>query len=169
MSFLTPDQLETDRLVLRMFKEDDWRDLHQYYSNEECTRYTIGRILTEGESWRAMAAMIGHWQLRQYGSYVLEGKSDHQVLGMVGLDYPNDWPEPEIMWGLRREFWRKGYASEAVREVKRMAAHYLPALSLISLIHPHNANSINLAEAVGATFEKEIRFRGGNWSIFRHH
>jgi predicted glycosyltransferase len=42
-----------------------------------------------------------------------------------------------------------------------MAAQYLPDLSLISLIHPDNANSINLAKAVSAYFEKEYDFRGG--------
>jgi hypothetical protein len=52
--------------------------------------------LTEGETWRAMAGLIGHWQLRRYGLYALENKTDHKVLGFAGLDYPNDWPEREI-------------------------------------------------------------------------
>jgi RimJ/RimL family protein N-acetyltransferase len=160
--------LETDRLILRTFRENDWKDLHAYYSDEECIRYTIGRTLTEGETWRAMASLIGHWQLRQYGSYAIENKADHKVLGFAGLDYPNDWPEPEIQWGLCREYWGKGYASEAVRAVKKMADQYLPDVSLISLIHPANANSIKLAEAVGAHVEREYDFRGGKWLIYRH-
>jgi RimJ/RimL family protein N-acetyltransferase len=168
MNYLTPEFLETDRLFLRTFREPDWKDLHKYYSDEQCTKYTIGRKLTEGESWRTMAAMIGHWQLRGYGSYALEEKISHRVLGVAGLDYPNDWPEPEIKWGLIREFWGKGYASEAVRAVKKMWGEYLPELSLISLIHPDNTNSINLAKAVGAYFEKEYEFRGDTWSIYRH-
>ncbi len=61
MNYLTPESLETDRLLLRMFQEDDWRDLHKYYSDDTCMKYTVGRALTEGETWRAMAAMIGHW------------------------------------------------------------------------------------------------------------
>jgi RimJ/RimL family protein N-acetyltransferase len=168
MNYLIPELLETDRLILRMFRENDWKDLHQYYSDEVCTRYTIGRTLTEGETWRAMASLIGHWQLRQYESYALENKADHTVLGIAGLDYPIDWPEPEIQWGLCRDYWGQGYASEAVRAIKQMAAHYLPDLSLISLIHPANINSINLAKAVGAHFEREYDFRGGIWSIYRH-
>jgi RimJ/RimL family protein N-acetyltransferase len=115
-----------------------------------------------------MAAMIGHWQLRMYGSYALEERTTHSVIGVAGLDYPNDWPEPEIKWGLIRDFWGKGYASEAVRAVKKMWVEYLPDLSFISLIHPDNANSINLAKAVGAYFEKEYEFRGDTWSIYRH-
>ncbi len=168
MNYLIPEFLETERLILRTFREDDWKDLHKYYSDEVCTRYTIGRALTEGETWRAMAGLIGHWQLRYYGSYALENKTDHKVLGFAGLDYPNDWPEPEIQWALCREYWGKGYASEAVRAVKKMTAQYLPDLSLISLIHPDNVNSINLAKAVGAYFERVYDFRGGKWFIYRH-
>lgn len=61
MSYLIPEFLETDRLLLRTFQESDWTDLHKYYSDEACTKYTLGRTLTEGETWRTMAAMIGHW------------------------------------------------------------------------------------------------------------
>jgi hypothetical protein len=49
-----------------------------------------------------------------------------------------------------------------------MWAEYLPELSLISLIHPDNTNSMNLAKAVGAYFEREYEFRGDKWSIYRH-
>lgn len=168
MNYLSPEFLETERLFLRPFRESDWKDLHKFYSDEACTKYTVGRIFTEGESWRAMAAMIGHWQLRKYGAYALEEKTTHSLLGFAGLDFPNDWPEPEIKWGLIREFWGQGYASEAVRAVKKMWIEHLPDLSLISLIHPDNKNSINLAKAVGAYFEKEYEFRGDTWSIYRH-
>jgi hypothetical protein len=49
-----------------------------------------------------------------------------------------------------------------------MAAEYVPRLSLISLIHPENSNSIALAKAVGARLEREQVFRGDTWLIFRH-
>ena len=168
MNYLIPEQLETERLVLRMFRESDWKDMHEYYGDPECTKYTSGRALKEYESWQKVAALLGHWQMRSYGAYAVEEKSSKKVSGVVGLDYPLDWPEPEIQWGLSRQFWGKGYASEAVREVKKMTAQYLPDLSLISLIHPNNNSSINLAKAVGAYFEKDYFFRDDTWSIYRH-
>jgi len=168
MSYLIPERIETERLILRCFKEDDWIDLHQIYSNPECTRHTIQRTLTEGESWRTMATIIGHWQIRGYGPYAVEDKAGGKVMGPVGLWYPNDWPEPEIKWALAREFWGRGYASEAARAVNTMAAEYMPETSLISLIFSDNEPSIKLAEAIGAKFEKEFKFRGQIAYIFRH-
>ena len=168
MDYLIPEKIETQRLVLRTFKEDDWIDLHQLYSDPKCTQYTIQRTLTEGESWRTMAGMIGHWQLRGYGPYAVEEKSTGKVLGPVGLWYPNDWPEPEIKWAIARSFWGQGYASEAALAVKQMAASYVPDISLISLIFSQNERSRRVATALGAKFEREIEFRGLVAHVFRH-
>jgi RimJ/RimL family protein N-acetyltransferase len=168
MSFLIPEQLETERLFLRIFRLEDFPDIHEYYADPECARYTSRRPLEKSESWIRMAALVGHWQLYHYGSYALEVKGLKRVIGVVGLDYPIDWPEPEIQWGLVRKFWGKGYASEATRAVKKMADEYLPDLSLISLIHPENLNSINLAKSLGAVFEKDYFFRNDTWHIYRH-
>ncbi|MDP2808545.1 MAG: GNAT family N-acetyltransferase [Rhodocyclaceae bacterium] len=165
---MIPQRLETDRLVLRMFVENDWRALHEHFSDPDCTRFTFRRALTEAGTWRAMASMAGHWQLRGYGPYALEEKSTKAVLGTVGLWYPIEWPEPEIKWALARRHWGKGYASEAVRAVQRMAREFMPDLSLISLIDRQNASSIRLALAVGATLEREMEFAGGLFHIYRH-
>lgn len=51
-----------------------------------------------------MAALIGHWELRKYGSYAIEDKANKNVMGVAGFDYPGDWPEPEIQWGLSRKY-----------------------------------------------------------------
>ena len=167
-TYLIPVILETDRLSLRMFSMEDWKGIHEYYGDASCATYTSGKALTEHETWQKMAAILGHWQLRNYGSYALHEKKLNRVIGIAGLDYPSDWPEPEIQWGLAKQFWGKGYASEAVRAVKEMAIQYVPHISLISLIHPDNTNSSSLAKAVGAKFEKEIFFRNGTWHIYRH-
>lgn len=168
MKLLMPDKFESERLIIRTFNDHDWKDLHDYYSNIETTKYTIGRQLSEGETWRTVASMVGHWSIRGYGPYALEEKESGKVIGISGLWYPIDWPEPEIKWGLSKSFQGKGYASEAARKVKQVANEHLPETSLISLIHSENNSSIKLALAIGADFEKEITFRGGSWSIYRH-
>jgi RimJ/RimL family protein N-acetyltransferase len=167
-SYLMPSKIETPRLVLRILQDNDWRSLHEHYSDEACTKFTFGRALSEGESWRAMASMAGHWVLRGYGPYVLEEKGSGTVLGVTGLWYPNDWPEPEIKWALIRRHWGKGFAKEAARATQDMASKHLPDISLISLIDSNNAASIRLALAVDAVFEREIGFRNGVWHVYRH-
>lgn len=163
-----PLQLETSRLLLRQLVHEDWPSLHEHYSDPECTRFTFGRALSAGESWRAMASMVGHWQLRGYGPYALALKSSPAVVGVCGLWFPGDWPEPEIKWALRRGYWGKGYAAEAARAVQLMAASHFTNEPPISFIDARNSASINLALAVGATLEKEVEFRGSRWHVYRH-
>ncbi len=168
MASRVPTEVETERLVLRQFKEDDWVDLHQHYSDAEATRYTYGRAFSEGETWRTMCGMIGHWQIRGYGPYAVEEKDTARVLGTVGFWYPNDWPSPEIKWALAKPFWGQGFASEATRAIQNIGLQHLPDIKLISLIHQQNSASIKLAENVGAKLEKEIEFRGSLWNLHRH-
>lgn len=168
MQYTIPENLDTPRLRLRMFKHEDWVRLHEYYADPLCMKYTLGRPLSEAESWRAMASMVGHWQLRGYGPYCLELQATKQVVGICGLWYPNDWPEPEIKWGLVRSHWGQGYAKEAAIAVKQMVARDLADLSLISLIFAENHNSIRLALSLGASLDREIEFRGQLAHIYRH-
>ena len=168
MTYLIPEELETERLLLRTFKNDDWHGMHAIYSDEECIRYTIQRTLSEGESWRMMAALIGHWQLRNYGPYAIQEKQSGQIIGTTGLWYPNDWPEPEIKWAISRNFWGKGFASEAARAVLNMIPNHMAEFCPISLILSENQASRNLAQALGATLESETTFRNQPAVIYRH-
>lgn len=168
MSYLVPENLETERLYLRMPKESDWSDLYEYYSDPECTRYTNGKPMSETESWRKIASLVGHWQLRSYGSYALEEKTSGKVIGVAGFEFPKGWPDPEIQWGLARQFWRKGYATEAVKAIKQVGFKLLPDISFISIIHPENANSIALAKKIAASYDRTFLFRNDTWHIYRH-
>ena len=112
--------------------------------------------------------MLGHWQVRGYGPYAVEEKSSGVVIGTVGFWFPNDWPEPEIKWGLARSFWGNGFAKEAAAAVHAAGLEYLPDLALISLIHRDNASSISVALAIGAEFESTINYEGEPHDIYRH-
>lgn len=168
MKYRVPESLYTERLILRQFAEDDWHDLHDYFSDPAATRYTFGRALSEGETWRALCSMIGHWELRRYGPYAIEEKASDRVIGICGFWFPNDWPEPEIKWALAPAYWGKGYAKEAALAVQKAGREYMPDTPLISFIDSANQASIRLAQSLGARLEKETEFRGGTWHVYRH-
>ena len=113
--------------------------------------------------------MIGHWQLRGYGPYAIEIKESGKVAGPVGMWFPQEWPEPEIKWGLARAYWGNGFAREAALAVREMAAEYFPDLKLISIIDPENEGSIKVALSIGATLERTTRLRDmDGLHLYRH-
>ena len=166
---LVPLSIETPRLRLRMFEESDWDALCQMFEDEECVQYTRGQVQPKWETWRILAAYLGHWSLRGYGPYAVVEKSSEKMMGPVGLWCPGDWPEPEIKYSLTRAFWGNGYASEAALAVKEMAKKDLGWRRLISLIARENSNSIAVAKRIGGVFEKTIPFRGGEAEIYAYH
>jgi RimJ/RimL family protein N-acetyltransferase len=163
-----PLALDSARLRLRLPDEADWRALHAYYGDADSVRFTVGAPLTEAQTWRVLAGVVGHWAWRGYGPYAIEHRDDGAVLGVAGLWFPNDWPEPEIKWALVPAARGRGYAAEAARAVRAMARTHLPGLRLISLIALGNEPSVRVARAAGATLEREVDFRGGRASIYRH-
>lgn len=167
-AFKVPEQLVSERLVLRQFSVNDWDVMAGYYADPEVTRYTSGKPLTRAESWRSIACMLGHWHIHGYGPYAITRKDNGELIGVCGYWYPGGWPEPEVKWGLLKTHWGIGYAQEAARAVLASAARHLPDIRLISLIHFHNQASINLALTLGAQFEQEIDFWWSRFRVYRH-
>ncbi len=61
-------QLESQRLILRGCSEEDLDAYTEMCSDPEVMRYIgEGKPLSRWESWRNMAMILGHWQLRGYG------------------------------------------------------------------------------------------------------
>ncbi len=97
-----------------------------------------------------MALHAGHWQLRGYGLWAVEGQ-DGSFLGRVGLWNPDGWPGLEVGWTLARQAWGAGYATEPARAAMGWEWSELRAPRLISLIAVDNARSIHVADRLGMT------------------
>lgn len=88
--------LETDRLILRALREEDFAAEYDFFASE--TSRFVGGPLPEHRTWRALATVIGHWALRGFGFWALEDKATGTYQGRVGLWYPLGWKEREIAW-----------------------------------------------------------------------
>ena len=84
------------------------------------------------------------------------GEKGFAFVGQVGPWRPEGWPDLEVGWTLRSEFWGRGYATEAARAAVRYAFEELRAPRVISLITPANVRSIAVAERLGERLDGEI-------------
>ncbi|MEL7474863.1 MAG: GNAT family N-acetyltransferase [Cyanobacteria bacterium J06555_12] len=147
--------IETERLRLRGWREEDLSAYAQLNSNQEFMKYIgAGIPLTREESWKSMACLTGHWHLKGYGLWVVELKDTSQFIGRVGLYNPEGWPTVEIGWGLSPEHWGQGFAIEAATAALHWAFSELEVSSLISIIHPENAASIKIARRLGESYDR---------------
>src|SRR3954463_12591557 len=152
--------LETERLTLRQWREDDFESYARICADPEVMRYLGGKPFTRLEAWRHMAFLIGHWQLRGYGHWAVEEKATGRLIGRLGFLNPQGWPGFEVGWTLARDSWGKGYASEGARRVLHHAFTEMGREHVISLIHPENKASIKVARRMGETPEGETELMG---------
>jgi RimJ/RimL family protein N-acetyltransferase len=141
--------LETERLVLRGWSNDDFDALAEFMADAEVMKYLTGRPMTRGDAWRSLASTVGHWHLRGYGLWAVERKSDRALVGRVGLLNPEGWPALEVGWTLGKPFWGAGYATEAAAAAMRYGFLTQPVGQLISCIDPDNEPSQAVAARLG--------------------
>ncbi len=159
-------RLETERLILRWFREEDFEELCRLSADEEVMRFLGGKTLTPLEVWQRMAANIGHWYLRGYGVWAVEEKSSKRLIGRTGFMNPAGWPGFELGWTLARDSWGKGYATEGARRALAYAFTEMDRDHVISCIAPANVASINVAERLGEKVEGKTELMGNEVLIY---
>lgn len=160
--------VETDRLLLRQWKESDFEAYAAYYADEEMARY-VGGLHGRERAWRRLASLIGHWSLRGYGYWAVEEKSTGRFVGCAGLWLSDGWPELELGYWILRDMQGRGYATEAAVRSRDYAFDVVGAKSLVSYIHPENGPSKRVAEKAGAHFDEIIELLTyGRHCVYRY-
>jgi RimJ/RimL family protein N-acetyltransferase len=161
-------QLETQRLILRGWREQDFEAYAEMCGDSEVMRYIgAGKPLSRDESWRNMAMLLGHWGLRGYGMWAVELRQSGEMIGRIGCHQPNGWPGFEIGWTLRRSYWGKGLATEGAKAALDYAFGELQQSEVISLIRPENLASRRVAEKLGEKLTGTMELLGGDAVIYK--
>ncbi len=153
--------VETERLVMRAFSDDD---LDDYFAVMDTSEVRAALDLPEGfdreGAWRQMAAFLGEWELRGTGQWALEEKATGRLVGRAGLYLPerHDWPGVEVGWTLHPDHWGRGLATEAGRRSVEYGFAEVGAERLFSCILPSNRRSQAVAQRLGFALLEERTF-----------
>jgi ribosomal-protein-alanine N-acetyltransferase len=159
--------LRTERLVLRAPRPEDFEAYAAFRGSERAR--LLGGPFSRIESFHHLGAIVGHWQLRGFGRWIVADAATDEALGVVGLFYPEGWPEPEIAWTVFAAAEGRGIAFEAATAARDYAFRILGWTTAISLIAPSNARSIALAERLGARPDGSYdHAEYGTLTIYRH-
>ncbi len=167
MTTITIPALTTERLTLRAPQISDF-DAYAAFRGSERARH-LGGPYSRTRAFEQLGEIIGHWHLRGFGRWMVADRRTDQPLGIVGLFYPDDWPEPEIAWSVFAAGEGRGIAAEAAVASRAYAYDTLGWTTAISLIAPANTRSIALARRLNATLEKTYDDEGiGEMQLWRH-
>lgn len=159
--------LETERLRLRGWREDDLHPFAEFCASEVLTRF-VGGTIDRRATWGRIAAYLGHWTLRGYGHWAIEEKASGRFVGYAGLWNPEGWPEPEVIWGLMADAHGQGYATEAAGRAREFAYRNLGWRTAVSFIAPENLPSRRVAQRLAAAHERDFKLFTATLGIYRH-
>src|SRR6202008_4486280 len=103
--------LETERLILRIPAAEDLEAWAAFAADEETMRY-LGGVQARSVAWRGLCTVTGARAVRGFAMFSVIEKSTGRWVGRLGPWQPEDWPGTEVGWGLARECWGRGYATE---------------------------------------------------------
>ena len=158
--------LETPRLILRPFREEDIGRLVELMANRDFMRFSLGPYTRE-QTQTVLQKFLSWNQAGLPSQFAVVLQENDDVLGYCGfLHHPEVPEEVEIGYRLDPAFWNRGLITEAARAVRDYAFVGLKLPRVISLIHPENIPSRRVAEKIGLMPEKEITFRGFPTTVF---
>jgi RimJ/RimL family protein N-acetyltransferase len=146
----TPElRLETERLVLRPPTAADFEAWTAFAGDEETMRH-LGGVQARSVAWRGLCTVSGAWTIEGFSMFSVIDKASGRWVGRLGPWRPADWPGTEVGWGLAREVWGRGYATEGATAAIDWAFDRLGWTEVVHCIDPANVNSQAVARRLGS-------------------
>jgi len=148
-------KIETERLVLRGSRIDDFPHVVAAWADPEVVRHISGRPSTEEETWARFLRNIALWPMLGYGYWAAVEKTTGRFVGDVGFaDFKREIEPslkglPEIGWVLARWSHGSGYATEAARGALLWLERALGPQRTVCIIDDQNRASVRVAEKCG--------------------
>lgn len=166
-------KIESEKLLFRRYKDADFEFMQNMTADPEMMKY-IGNGKTRDKDG---ALRFLYWVYQGYkndpatGLLVLERKSDGKPVGHAGLvpqniDGEDEW---ELGYWIAKDYWLRGYATEAAKALRDYAFEKLGKKRIVSLIHPDNKGSQKVAENCGMKWEKESLIAGKGAYVYVIH
>jgi len=148
--------LNTERLILRKFCEDDLEDFYEYAKNQNIGPNAGWK---PHESKESTAAILKSF-IDKDEVWAIVDKVTRKVIGSMGLhtDKKRDNERVKMLgYVLSEDYWGRGLTTEAAKEAIRFAFEEL-GLDLISIFHyPFNERSKRVIEKCGFKYEGTLR------------
>jgi RimJ/RimL family protein N-acetyltransferase len=151
--------LETERLILRPLCKNDIDAIYRMRSDADIMRY-IREPQNRDESANWVELVSSRWAAEQIGFCAIIEKSSHEFAGWCGLWQLKETGEIEIGYAVGKQFWGKGYASEAATEFLAYAFERLEVEKIVAVARPENAASRRVMEKLGMHYDYTGEFYG---------
>jgi ribosomal-protein-alanine N-acetyltransferase len=160
--------LETERLILREYVENDASAFFQLNSDLEVMRYVPDKPMKSVDQAREILIThpIADYSQHGYGRWACLLRTTGQHIGFCGLKYLPELKEIDLGFRFLPSHWGKGFATEASQAAIHHGFTNFALDQIVGLAHPDNHGSIRVLEKVGMQFTGIVRPYG--WPMRRY-
>jgi ribosomal-protein-alanine N-acetyltransferase len=146
--------IETERLIIRRFSSDDWKDLYEYLSQEQVVKYEPYGVFTEVECKREAGI-----RSRNKAFLAVCLKESGKLIGNIyfAIQEPKEFATWEIGYVFNPKYHGKGYATEGCRAVIDYGFKALKVRRVVAMCNPDNTSSWRLLERLNMRREGYLR------------
>ncbi|MFI7062457.1 GNAT family N-acetyltransferase [Kribbella sp. NPDC050124] len=163
-------RIETERLVIRPWRDTDASDALVIYGDEHVTRW-LTPAMTWVPSVQAMRDVLHRWMAEDVPPvrhWAVELRDSGRVVGGAAVLRLAPWEDLEIGWQLARTAWGHGYAAEAGAAVADWTMHHTDVDELFALVGPTNARAAGTAKRIGMELIGETdQYHGQQLNLYR--
>lgn len=156
-----PLPLETRRLVIRSFTQQDAPALHErVFGDPEVMRFIPRGASPSVERTRAsIERFMAHERAHGFGLWAVELKETGELIGDTGLFLvEGTGPEVEVAYHYGKAWWGKGYATEAAAAAMAFGFRECGLTDIIAICFPENIASRRVMEKAGMSYAGNARY-----------
>lgn len=144
--------IETERLVLRCFNENDAGLVFQLNQDELVTRFTYDRISTLEQANAVLhQSILPHYTQHGFGRWAVTLKPAGIFVGYCGLKYRPALDEVDLGYRFLPAWWGRGLAVEAAKASLDVGFNQLGLTRITARAVPGNQASIAVLQKCGFT------------------
>jgi len=152
--------IETDRLLLREFAEDDWHDVHAYAADPEVVKFMDWGPNTEEDTkaFIALAMDLQHQTPRRSYELAVVFKATGRLIGGASLRVQAGDPRTaELGYTFHPGAWGRGLATEAAKALVQFGFQRLGVQRVFATCRPENTASYRVLRKAGLHFEEYLQ------------
>ena len=151
--------IETDRLILREYTEEDAPAFFALNRDPKVMRYVPDEPMVSIEQAREILRShpITDYKERGFGRFACILKTTGEHVGFSGLKYLKEIDDVDLGFRFIPSQWGKGLATEAALASIRYGFDELQLNRIVGLAEPENRASIRVLEKLGMRFVETVR------------
>lgn len=160
--------LETERLILRPFVMTDAPEVQQLAGDREIasTTLNIPHPYEDGMAEQWIATHQERFESGDLVNFAIVLKQGNRLIGAIGLNITPAHSRAELGYWIGKEYWGKGYATEAAAAVLRYGFDVLGLHRIFARHLTRNPASGRVMQKIGMQYEGRMRGHLKKWDAF---